>query len=415
MSKPARARQPVDDEGWSALRDEMLSLFTPGAPIDEYALFAGRQPQIQKISDTVVSKGRHAVLFGERGVGKTSLASIFYLGFPETRPVVYVYVQCGSADTYQEIWQRALRRIVFTIDGKEFIAADLIRGAVTPDELEVVLANFASAHLPVIVFDEFDRIRDQPTKVMMSETIKHLSNSPTSCTIILVGVADNVTDIIAEHQSISRALVQIRMPRMHPDELKQIVTSRLRGTPLSVTDDALWRISYLASGLPFYAHALGQAAAITAIQRRKIQITEEIVNASIDNCFDDLDHTLIDAYVKAITETRKGNIFKHVLAACALAEQDELGRFSAASVEAPLSEIIGRPMKAPSFSFHLNELCNPERGTILAKTGSRSHYRFRFVQPMIQPFITMKSLSTGVMDDAVLARFAIERQRELSI
>ena len=90
MSKPARARQPVDDEGWSALRDEMLSLFTPGAPIDEYALFAGRQPQIQKISDTVVSKGRHAVLFGERGVGKTSLASIFYLGFPETRPVVYV-------------------------------------------------------------------------------------------------------------------------------------------------------------------------------------------------------------------------------------------------------------------------------------------------------------------------------------
>jgi len=34
---------------------------------------------------------------------------------------------------------------------------------------------------------------------------------------------------------------------------------------------------------------------------------------------------------------------------------------------------------------------------------------------MIQPFITMKSLSTGIMDDAVLARFAIERQKKFSI
>jgi hypothetical protein len=415
LSKSIKVRQPLDEEGWASLRDEVMSLFTPGSPIDEVTLFAGRQTQIQKIRDTVVSKGRHAVLFGERGVGKTSLASIFYLGFPKTRPVVYVYVQCGSADTYQDIWMRALRRMIFHIDDKEFIAADLIRGKVTPDELEVVLANFTSVHLPVIVFDEYDRIKDTETRVIMSETIKHLSNSPTHCTIILVGVADNVTDIISEHQSISRALVQIRMPRMHPDELKEIVTSRLRATPLTITDDALWRISYLASGLPFYAHALGQAASLTAIKHRKTQITEEMVNASIDDCFDDLDQTLIDAYVKAITETRKGNIFKHVLAACSLAEQDELGRFSAASLEGPIFDIMGRAMKAPAFSFHLNELCNPERGSILAKTGSRSHYRFRFVQPMIQPFITMKSLSLGIIQEGTLARFSIARQRSLSI
>ena len=153
----------------------------------------------------------------------------------------------------------------------------------------------------------------------------------------------------------------------------------------------------------------------TAIRRRKTQITEEVVNASIDGCFNDLDQTLIDAYVKAITETRKGNIFKHVLAACALAERDELGWFSAASLEEPISEILGRPMKARSLSFHLNELCNVERGNILAKTGSRSHYRFRFVQTMIQPFIIMKSLSTGLMNDETLERFAIRRQRTLPI
>jgi hypothetical protein len=205
------------------------------------------------------------------------------------------------------------------------------------------------------------------------------------------------------------------MPRMQSAELKEIITNRLHGTPITITDDALWRVAYLASGLPFYSHALGQASALTAIKSKKLVISEAIVNASIDNCFDDLDQTLIDAYVKAITETRKGNIFKYVLAACALADQDDLGRFSAASLERPMTALIGRTMKAPAFSFHLNELCEPERGLILSKTGSRSHYRFRFVQPIIQPFITMKSLSSGVMTNEILALFSIERQRELSI
>jgi Cdc6-like AAA superfamily ATPase len=242
---------PPDDEGWESLRSEILGVFTPGAPIDEFALFAGRQTQIQRLSDAVVSKGRHAALFGERGVGKTSLANIFYFGLPNPKRVVHVYVQCGSADTYEQIWTKALRRIIFHIDGREYIAADLVRGTVTPDELEVVLANFSGGHTPVIVFDEFDRIRDRDVAGLMSETIKHLSNSTVSCTIVLVGVADSVTDLISEHQSISRALVQIKMPRMDADELKEIVTSRLHGTPITITGDALWRISYLASGLPF--------------------------------------------------------------------------------------------------------------------------------------------------------------------
>ena len=338
--RPTAMSAPIDDEGWSALRAEILAAFSPGAPIDAFALFAGRQTQIQKLADTVMSKGRHAVLFGERGVGKTSLANIFYFGFPHPRRVVHVYVQCGSSDTYQHIWGKALRRIVFHIDSQEYVAADLIRGEITPDELEVVVANFPAGQMPVIVFDEYDRIRDDATRRQMSETIKHLSNSPIASTIVLVGVADSVTDIIAEHQSISRALVQIKMPRMDSDELKEIVASRLHDTPLAITGDALWRIAYLASGLPFYAHALGQASAISAVEQRVTRITQELVNESINASFDDLDQSLIDSYVKAVTETRKGNIFKHVLAACALADHDDLGRFSAASLEMPLTKII---------------------------------------------------------------------------
>ena len=48
--------------------------FTPGAPIDSRDLFAGRTRQIDKAINTIFQRGQHAIIFGERGVGKTSLA-----------------------------------------------------------------------------------------------------------------------------------------------------------------------------------------------------------------------------------------------------------------------------------------------------------------------------------------------------
>ena len=50
--------------------------FTPSAPIDDLELFAGRLQQVQVVVNAVVQKGQHVALYGERGVGKTSLANI---------------------------------------------------------------------------------------------------------------------------------------------------------------------------------------------------------------------------------------------------------------------------------------------------------------------------------------------------
>jgi hypothetical protein len=314
------------------------------------------------------------------------------------------------------MWRKALRRIVFNSGDREIFGHELLLGKATPDELEVVLANFAPSDVPVIVFDEFDRILDADTKTQMSATIKHLSNSPSAhATIIMVGVANNVNQLIQAHASSVRALVQIRMPRMSRKELQEVVTSRLKNTSLRINEAALWRIAFLSSGLPFYAHALGQASSLLAIQRRATLITEEVVREAIQNCFNDVDQTLIDSFVKAILETRKGNMFKSVLAGCALAEQDELGRFSAVDVQSPLSAMLEVPMDATKFTFHLNELCGAERGSVLEREGSRGSYRYRFTQPIIQPFIVMKSLASGVLSSELLDRFAVERQMKLAM
>lgn len=415
MSKFGGGSRTLTDEDWAALRDEVLELFSPGGPIDEVTLFAGRQPQMQKLRDVLFSKGRHAVVFGERGVGKTSLVNIFHLGTTKVARINRVYTQCAKADTFKDMWLRALKKIRFSVEGEIYTADKMIDSVESSDDIEAALSYFMPNDIPIIIFDEFDRVSSDEARAMMAATIKHLSNTPLRGMVILVGIADNIVQLVQEHQSISRQLVQIQMPRMTADELREIVTKRLSRTSIRISDDALWRITYLASGLPFYAHALGQAAALKAIEHRQLIISEQTLLEAIPESFGELDHTILDAYVKATIETRKGNIFKEVLAACALAEQDELGRFSAASVEGPLSAILGREMKAPAFSFHLNELCETERGEILTKAGTRSHFRFRFKEPLMQPYITIKSISAGIIDNDILFRFSLHRQRELPI
>ena len=50
--------------------------FNPSGPVSDRDLFAGRESQLTDILGAVGQSGQHAILFGERGVGKTSLASL---------------------------------------------------------------------------------------------------------------------------------------------------------------------------------------------------------------------------------------------------------------------------------------------------------------------------------------------------
>jgi ABC-type uncharacterized transport system fused permease/ATPase subunit len=83
----ATRKQPeknLTEDDWNAKSFEASQLFSPSAPINEHELFAGRGSEIRKVLEAVTERGKHVVLFGERGVGKTSLSQIFSGLFPTT-------------------------------------------------------------------------------------------------------------------------------------------------------------------------------------------------------------------------------------------------------------------------------------------------------------------------------------------
>ncbi len=142
-----RARDMTDDD-WTAKRFETAELFTPSAPITASELFAGRRPQITQLLDVIGERGRHAIIYGEPGVGKTSISQIIKLIIPvKTSKVKYIRRAAFSSDTFSSIWMDVFREIKWNIqiDGGgaiEYSVSDIYAEGVKPSDVVRELSYF---------------------------------------------------------------------------------------------------------------------------------------------------------------------------------------------------------------------------------------------------------------------------------
>ncbi|HWX85773.1 MAG TPA: AAA family ATPase [Xanthobacteraceae bacterium] len=382
---------PQAPEDWQSRIYEAVQLFSPGAPIDEADLFAGRLTQIGRIIDTVLQRGLHAILYGERGVGKSSLANTFAARIASgARSVTCISVNCHPTDDFSSVWRKVFRRL--EVDGENL--SHRYPETITPDDVVVELSNFSTNTTAIIILDEFDSLKVRELRNAIANTIKNLSDASALATIVAVGVADSVSDLIDEHESIERCLRQIPMPRMNADELKEIIEKRLPRLGMKIRAEALAFIVGLSRGLPHYTHLFGQQAAKQALQNRTLTIDIGHVEKALPACISETAQTIREKYHKATISPRAGNIYKQVLLAAALTQVDELGYFAPVDLRRPLARLLNRDDAPVSlYGQHLKALCEDDRGNILEQTGTPRKYRYRFPEPMMQPFILMQGLA----------------------
>jgi hypothetical protein len=82
-----------------------------------------------------------------------------------------------------------------------------------------------------------------------------------------------------------------------------------------------------------------------------------------------------------------------VLLACALARKDDLGTFSAPDVRDQLRFITQTQYELPAFANHLKDFCAPpseSRGGVLKKSGTAKRFRYKFIDPLLSPYVIMK-------------------------
>ena len=415
--------KPKTQEDWDVLRSEITEAFSPGAPVQEKDLFSGRSSQISGLVDAVSQRGRHAIVYGERGVGKTSLVNILKLVMHRpNKELIYVRVNADPTDDFTSLWKKVFKRMSYVTEseeGKQITKKiiDDFPSSISPDDVQIVLSDFSSNHTPIIVLDEFDRIKDQTTVHLIADSIKSLSDYSVNTTVIIVGVAEDISSLIKGHESVTRALIQIKMPRMSAEEIKQLILTRYSRCGIFTDADAVWKIAVLSRGLPYYAHLLAMNAARFCIDQKKTSVSHRDIDSALDRSISELDQSIKENYVLA-TKTQKsdGILYPSVLLACAFATTDELGRFQQASVTSPLGKILPDKNYQPStFALHMNAFCEAERGCVLQRFGTARNYRYRFSDPMMQPFVILKGLNEGRITDAIAEVFSTKPQMSLDL
>ncbi len=370
----------------------LSQVFTPNAPVNQKNLFRGRLPQIFQVSAALSQPGQHAVLYGERGVGKTSLANLLseflFLEASDKQPLS-IRLNCTTQDTFRSIWYKVFREL--RVEPPE----EWANTTPDPDDVRWALANLNPHRL--IVLDEFDRVEDDEALSLMADTIKSLSDHLVRSKLVIVGVADSIDQLIGEHESVQRAVEEVPMPRMSHDEILLIIDNGLEEVDMTVDEVARLRISRLAAGLPHYAHLLTLHAAQHAVLDDRDKVGPQDVEKAIHEAVKR--HSLLREYHVAIQSPRRDNLFSTVLAACALADKNELGYFTAGSVREPMRRITGRYYEIAAFAPHLNAFTEVDRGCVLRKEGPRRRFIYRFRNQLLQSFSVFAALADGLIPD----------------
>ena len=399
------------------VHNQLRIVFNPSGPVSDLELFAGRIDQIGRVLGAVAQAGQHVVLYGERGVGKTSLACLIHDLWRDARreSLFVARYNCDSDDTFESVWSNVAELILDEFSrrndpipeaaGFQDTLDQLLKVEGTPHAVRRFL-SLSGKHI-IIVLDEFDSIQRHGTR-LFADTIKSLADYLIEATLVIVGVADDIDQLILDHASIDRSIVQILMPPMSPSELRNLVSIRLERVGMKIEEESLYYISLLSQGLPNYAHLIGLHAGREAALNRRLEILRQDVDAALVKAIQQVEESVRFAYATAISSPRPDNLFRQVLLACALAPSDELGYFAARDIREPLRRITSRSYDIPQFSKHLAKFVREERGQVLEVQGPARRRRYRFRNALVKPYTVIRGVQDGLLDEEDLREHAAE-------
>ena len=412
--------EPKTTKDWHQLELDATRLFS-AAPLSpgrsrangyEESLFAGRGPEAHRLMEAVRDPAKHILLYGERGLGKTSISNNFWINHSRNdQNILVARVQAYPSDDFSSLWLRVLEEFeAVSRQYRQELQADF--NHVSPDIIKREFRKLHRSLTSIIIIDEFDQLRATEARESTANLLKSLHDDAVNVTILLIGVADNVEELITDHRSLRRVLSLIKLERMSAIDLNEILDRRLRSTPLTVADDARSAIVGLSCGVPYYVQTLGKFAAQNAIRAQRLRVRVADVDAAITKFIVESGESFAEPYRKATQSRQAGNAFQEVILASALARSDASGFFRPSDVADVLDHTgSGKIWSYPRVQQYLSQFASDRRGNILIRRGIGSAYQYRFSDATMQPFIIMKAIKDQPID-GVLGYFLLHWDKE---
>ncbi|HYP25722.1 MAG TPA: hypothetical protein VE262_03300 [Blastocatellia bacterium] len=205
---------------------------------------------------------------------------------------------------------------------------------------------------------------------------------------MIVGIAENIDDLLAGHESAQRNLVEIRVPRLTNREIKQIITVGMEALGIQVEDESVDQIVEFSANFPYYTHLLCEGAVrslinfIRAGTKKDYLIGESELAASIDYAIRNTQHTISRAYEDAVRSIRQSQRFKYTLYAIASWPEEPVAYKD-------ICEWVGRISKAEAGTVNIShQLRRLESSGIIRRVDSGF---YQFNNPLLKAYVILKA------------------------
>lgn len=93
------------------IESKVRQVFTPFSPVRKSELLSGRETEISSILSTINTPGQHALIYGNRGIGKSSLANVISELAKDSLNYSIHIKKCSSKDSFTNLVSDILEQI----------------------------------------------------------------------------------------------------------------------------------------------------------------------------------------------------------------------------------------------------------------------------------------------------------------
>jgi Cdc6-like AAA superfamily ATPase len=320
------AADHVDRDRLDARSRERVKLrnsFTPTQPVVDPQMFAGRRESLESLISAVEDQKSHVVLFGDRGVGKTSLLRMLSRAAKDANYIV-VYYSCGATSDFTETFRAVAADIpllyhssISPISMNTEVGRSLLDllgpGKLTPRLIGDAAAKIVGTRV-LVVLDEFDRTESPEFRRDVAELIKTLSDVSARLHLVIGGVAADLNDLMEHIPSIRRNVAAVRIGPMPDDEVRALVDNGSRLSGVKFEPGAIDLIVSAARGSPYLTSLLSHVAGMLALDAGRLTVALDDVAQALDDVIDDFRSRIPRQLALQLDEAAQGLEFSRTAA-----------------------------------------------------------------------------------------------------
>ena len=405
---------------------KLASVLSPHKPIMDVQRLRGRKKDLDRVREALQFSSATLFIFGDRGVGKTSLAQTAK-NMLDAKSSCQIYTACASnsrilsafSDIACELREYAIMHGIISDDAvkKEYsVSANPGYKKIVEQrakqkynfqdsneairEIRALDSIIPKHHMTVAIVDELEGLSDED-RSDLSYFIKQVGDQDFHLRLMLVGIADNLHDLIGAHQSVSRYIQEVKLSPLSPQDLVDIVRTAAENVSVNVSDDILKRIAVIGNGYPHFAHLMGTHLLAEAIKSNCGSITFDIYKDGVRSAVDGSIQQLVRSYLDA---TQRGDdINKYLLWAFADFDAPDVRIDDwIAHYNRKADELSWGKVEEEVLRNRIQRLSQKEYGEIITNTpvcyGSREiRYRYkRFTNNLMRGHVRLVAESEGI-------------------